>query len=124
MIASMTARIAPDLEAEILRQWRDGAESASLLGDRVGVSQSTVLRVLARHEVSVDHEQVRRRKRRTTAEQDAEIVRRYEAGESAQKLADEYGFKTHVSVLQRVRAASRQARRPGNRFATMDADLG
>lgn len=85
-----------------------------MVAAHAGVSPTTVLRVLARNNVALDYEQVRLRKRRTTQEQDAEIVRRYLAGESAYDLADEFGFKFYYSILQRVRQAGHQVRPPGN----------
>lgn len=57
--------------------------------------------------------------RRTTAEQDEEMIRRYVAGESSLALAREYGFKTHISVLQRVRAAGQSVAARGNRVKDM-----
>jgi DNA-binding CsgD family transcriptional regulator len=110
----MTARTDPRVEREILRLWQKNL-STTKIGTRAGVSADTVRRVLERNGVPLLPEGRRKYPRRTTPEQDAEIVRRYVAGESATTLASEFGFRTHVSVLQRVRAAGASVAARGNR---------
>lgn len=108
----MASRIAASAESEILALWQAGKHSTGQIADRLGISRTTVQRALHRNGVSFDPEATRLHKRRTSPEQDSEIVSRYVAGESGYDLAREFGFKTHVSVHQRVRAAGRQVR-PG-----------
>lgn len=124
-MAAMAATTSEERQAEILRLWAEGRQGTRLIGERVGVSQSAVQRILRRNGVFIAAEEARQRKRRTTPEQDAEIVRRYLAGESAVDLAAEYGFMTHVSVTQRVRDAGQAIRPVGGRpkpFTTEQAD--
>lgn len=114
----MTARTDEDIERRIVRCWKSASQrNTAELAREFGLTQSTVQRILKRRGVdlspggkrSYDH------LRRTTPEQDAEIVRRYVAGEPSTKLADEYGFRTHISVLQRVRKAGQSVAAQGNR---------
>lgn len=97
-----------------MRFYQAGTHSTGELAKKFGLSRSTVHRALRRNGVEFDIKEIRRKARRTTPEQDAEIVRRYVAGESADALAVEFGFKMHVSITQRVRAAGEAVRPPGN----------
>lgn len=120
----MTARIPAEVEGRILTLWKETGHSSSLVAGQAGVSQTTVLRVLARNGVSIDPEETRVRKRRTTPAQDAEIVARYLTGESAYDLADEFGFRFYYSILQRVRQAGHDVRPPGNPPKPITAEEG
>lgn len=104
--------------------WEAHQWSAALIGERCGVSPSTVYRVLRRNGVVISESEIRLRKRRTTPEQDAEIVRRYLSGESAADLAAAYGFSFHISVIQRVRAAGHQPRPAGGRVQPISDEVG
>jgi DNA-binding CsgD family transcriptional regulator len=112
-MAAVTARIAASIENEILALWPGGKHSTGQIADRFGISRTTVQRALRRNGISFDPEATRLHKCRTSPEQDSEIVARYLAGESGEGLAREFGFRTHASIHQRVRAAGHQVRRPG-----------
>lgn len=119
----MTARIAPEVEQHILDLWAV-EKNGSLVSEAVGLSPTTVYRVLTRNGVAIDRADVRRRRSRTTPETDAEIVERYKAGEGAGALATEYGFACHLSVLKRVREAGVEVRKPGPAFAEIPPSVG
>lgn len=113
----MVSRIPLENEQRIVSLWGEGGHVATV-ASQVGVSRSCVRRVLARNGVEVVPNGVRSYDglRLTTPQQDAEIVRRYVAGESAKSLATEFGFLAHQSVLQRVRAAGQSVAAQGGRF--------
>lgn len=121
----MTPRIPPDVESQIVTRWREGERSTQAIASAAGCSTSGVRRVLARHGIEVAPGGIRHvdmAMRRTTPDQDAEIVRRYVAGESASALATEFGFRTHISVLQRVRKAGQSVAARGNRIRDLSAE--
>jgi transposase-like protein len=119
----VTERISADVEQRIVALWKTEQWPTGSIAREVGVSPTTVLRTVKRNGLPVDKDEIRGRLRRTTPDEDAEIVRRYLAGEGAQTIADDYGLKFHVSVLQRVRAAGHQSRPPGPRFKEVTPDL-
>lgn len=114
----MTARTPEDVERRIVRCWKSASQrNTAVLAQEFGLTQSTVQRILRRHGVDLSPGGKRSydNLRKTTDEQDAEIVRRYVAGEPAAALAKEFGFRTHISVLQRVRKAGQSVAARGNR---------
>ena len=123
-MVSMTQRIDAALEQQILDTWHSNNWSAQFVAERCGIAKTTAYRVLKRNGIQMDQVGVRQRKRRTTPEQDQEIVRRYLAGEGAQHLADEFGLKFHISVIQRVRTAGGETRSPGGPFKEISQELG
>lgn len=115
----MTTRTAEDIERRIVRCWTSGGQqNTALLAREFGLTQSTVQRILKRRgvDLSPGGQKSYSYLRKTTPEQDAEIVRRYVAGESANVLAKAFGFKGPHSVLQRVRKAGRSVAARGNRI--------
>lgn len=119
----MTSRIAAETEASIVELWTQGRHSTGDLAQQFGISRTTVQRTLHRNGTPFGVEEVRRYRRRTTPEQDAVIVARYLAGESGESLAREFGFKMHVSITQRVRAAGHPVRKPGGFERDYPADV-
>lgn len=77
----------------IIRHWEKG-EDAIQVAKVLGLSSSTVYKVLYRNGIRPSQATGRPKKdhrRKHTMEQEAEIVRRYEAGEPLQQLAREFG---------------------------------
>jgi hypothetical protein len=95
-----------------------------MIAEDCDVAPSTVYRVLKRNGLAISDQSTRLRRRSTTADDDAEIVQRYLAGESAVNLAAGYGFRTHVSITQRVRAAGHEIRPVGPALQDISEELG
>lgn len=119
----MTDKVDADIERQVLDLWKEGRTPTGEIAGKVGCHPTTVLRIVRRNGLEVDRDRIPGRLRRTTREQDAEIVRRYMAGESGVALAEEFGFKTHVSVMQRVRAAGHDVRSPAEQRYQVPEDL-
>lgn len=118
----MTERVPNEVEAAVVAAWRQGRLSTTELAERNGLSTTTVRRILDRN--GIPGTELNRHRKRTTPEQDEEIVARYLAGESAEALAQEFGFQMHVSITQRVRSAGHEVRPPGNAPLDMPPDIG
>lgn len=113
----MTARTPPDVERQIVDRYKAGQRNTAAIASEVGLSRSGVQRILRRNGVviSIDGRPSYEAARKTTPQQDDEIVRRYVAGESANALAVAYGFRGPHSILQRVRRAGQSVAARGNR---------
>lgn len=119
----MALRTDPVLEQRVLNEWKRRPNGYAV-ADEVGVHSTTVYRILARHGVVVDKQAVKNHRRRTSVAEDADMVARYEAGESAQSIAEGYGFKMHLSVLKRVREAGIEVRPAHAYFQQMNEAQG
>lgn len=119
----MPPKTRQDVEDQIVGIWREGERSTTRVANQVKCSTNTVRRVLERNGISLPPAASGRVwLRKTTSEQDAEIVRRYVSGESAKALADEFGFKTHISVLVRVRDAGESVAAAGGRLRDLTSE--
>lgn len=114
----MPPRTEAQLEQRIVELWESGEHRTTVIVNKVRCSANTVRRVLARNGIEVAPAGRRSYDglAKTTPEQDAEMVRRYVSGESAVALAPEYGFRSHVSVLRRVRDAGASVAAAGGRL--------
>lgn len=112
----MSERTDIQIEARACELWKQPEPNGYEIAEALGISPTTAYRIAKRNGIKVDHDVGKRRKRRTTPEQDAEIVRRYLAGESAQSIANDFGFSMHLSVIKRVREAGVDSRPPGPYF--------
>lgn len=114
----MVARLPRETEDRVVSLWERGLRNTRLIAEDVGCSRSAVRRILARNGIEMAADGTYPHyvaMRKTTPEQDAEIVRRYVAGESASTLAVAFGFRGPHSVLQRVRKAGQSVAARGNR---------
>lgn len=115
----MPTKTPRELEQSIVSSWEKGERRVTQLALNAGIHSTSVRRILARNGIEVAPGGVRdydARMRKTTPEQDAEIVQRYVAGESATTLAKAYGFRHPHSVLKRVRVAGQSVAARGNRL--------
>lgn len=108
-------RIAPEIESAIVESWQAGERSTSKLAAAHGIGDSTVRSCIERNGLG----RVFRASypRKTTPEQDAEIVRLYQEGYSAPRIGAMYEIHPG-SIRTRVREAGNQPRSKGERPLT------
>lgn len=105
-------RVAPEIEQGVVEAWRSGERSTTQLARDHGIHDSTVRSILRRNDCGpLDRVAVIRK---TTTEQDAEIIRLYGEGLSAGRIGAQVGL-AQASVLNRVREAGIQPRSKGFR---------
>lgn len=113
----MPPKTPQDIERQVLDIWASGEWRTTRISNQVHCGATTVRRILVRNGIQPPSRQMRayEKLRKTTPDQDAEIVRRYVAGASAKSLALDYGLRSGHSVLMRVREAGQATAARGNR---------
>lgn len=112
-------------DVEVLRLWRSGEDGVQI-AEKIGRGSTTVYRILKRYEIVPSQEKRRPKKdwrRRHTAEQEAEIVRRYQGGEFLKTIARD--LKCHPATVTNVVKRNGLSLRPvgGRRRKWLDGEI-
>ena len=105
-------------EPEIVRRYLAG-ESACSLGKIFGVGYGAILDRLRRNGIEIRDRKTSAAQANSASLDDAEIIRRYLAGETMQAIADSLGV-SFIPIMTRLTKAGIARRKDGARLKTVD----